>query len=84
MICGHITRNYFLCQTNTYLSQRKVVQALTHEIRNREIPGLNHGPYTERCEVTRGFLQSFLTRIGTVGITELSSLPSLTFHNIIQ
>jgi len=76
---SHNTQLYFLCQTNIYLSQSKVVQALTHEIRNREMLGLNHGPYTERYEVIRGFLQSFL-----VGITGLLSLPSPSFHNIFR
>ena len=56
MFCGHITRNSFLCQTNTYLTPSKAIQALAHEIRNREMPGLNHGPYTERYEAIRGFL----------------------------
>jgi hypothetical protein len=67
-----------------YISPSKAVQTLTHEIRNREMPGLNQGPYTERYEVIRGFLQFFLIGIGTVGITELLSLPLSSFHIIIQ
>jgi len=47
------------------------------------MPGLNHGPYTECYEVIRGFLQFFLTCIGTVGITGLLSLPSPCRYSIV-